>query len=133
MLNYIRNQEASAIKDIEIQEDTYSVSINFLDFVRETECYDIMEGILFTNEYMDTKDYHGEELLNLFTEHNMNVTLEVKIALDKEYLKSIYVNVICDNEENTEEGEFLNIEFANVNKLTKESSIAYNVFNIDED
>lgn len=132
VLDYIKNQDASAIKDIEIQEDTYSASIDFLDFVREIECYDLVEAIFRTNDYEDTRNYHGEELLDLFDEHNMNCTLEIKVALDKEYLKSIYVNMICDNGEDTEEKEFLNIEFANVNKLTKESSVAYNAFNTNE-
>lgn len=114
VLDYIKNQDASAIENMKIEDDIYSMSLDINDFAEDTEYHDTVERII--SMINESNDIVAENL-------------EIKVILDGKYLKSISTAVDFDNKK---EMTIFSLEFANVNELTKESSVAYKLFNTDE-
>lgn len=117
VLDYLKNKDASVVETIEIEDNVYSMYINVDDFA---------EG----SEYQDTVKKFIEDLEDGSSDMYNIETLHFEVALDSKYIKSIFVDVVFDGDDNGEnEATLFSLQFANINELTKETSVAYKVFN----
>lgn len=108
--DYLKNRNDNAGVDVDIEDDRYSIYLELEeleDIAENAECYDSVEAFL---EEVDELDCKG---------------LRLEVTLEDEYIQSIGFYAQCDDKERI----IIAIEFDSVNELTKETSLAYKLFN----
>lgn len=113
--DYLKNKSDNSNVDIDIEDNSYSISIDF----------DELEQIVESSGHYDKV----EEFLEGAKETKYD-GFRFEVTLEGEYIKSIYVYFTADTVDNPDyEKVVIGIEFDSVNELTKETSLAYKKYN----
>lgn len=107
--DYLKNRDDNAGVDVDIEDDRYSIYLELdkLEDIAEDSNYDSVEEYL---EQFEELDYKG---------------LRLEVTLEDEYIQSIGLYTLRNGKERI----YMVIEFDSVNELTKETSLAYKLFN----
>lgn len=122
VLNYLKNKNDSAVESIEIEDNKYSIRCGVDNFAEDSEYEDTVNEFIDYIEDAYIYAYDCDEGCKL-----EEIYFEVK--LEGKYIKSLSIYLTFDTEINgKDEIPFFILQFANVNELTKETSLAYKLY-----